>query len=959
MKRNIFLPLILFLCCNTILLAQTGGLKADLLKLKAASDSTVRSRPVEKLYLQFDKPYYALGDTIWFKAYLLNDYLTASDKSRIINIDIADDSNKVIKQYRLPVSNGLSWGNISLNEKEGFATGTYTIRAYTNWMRNFGDSYFFYKSFYVANVTENNWLVNRLFKDSLVNGSNMAEVKLQFSDMDKKLFMVEPLTLQVSNGNKTLYRQKLQTDLSGMIAVNFAIPEKANSLTIIAESEKKNKRAVIPIVLNRPENTDLQFLPEGGNLVAGLPAHVAFKAIGEDGKGVQISGIITDHNQQQVARFQSLHNGMGDFDLIVNESETYTAKVTFPNGIKKDYLIPAVKSSGTVLNIKNPFEVDSLEVSVFATSDIVKSGESYFLVGKARGVVCYAAVFNFNSGSFIRRKIAKSLFPTGIAHFTVMTTKNQPLNERLVFIDHHDNLNITVSADKTIYTSRDSVTLHIKVTDQNENPVSGNFSLAVTDDATVKTDSLAGENVISRMLLTSGLKGYIEGPGYYLSSKTKESCQALDNLLLTQGWVGYEWQQVFYPTSITYLPETDFTVKGGVTNVFNKPVKDTHVLLFSKSPSILMDTITDKEGKFIFDRFPRVDTPIFVLKAVNKNGKSFNVRINIDEIKPHDFIKPFTPLAAPWYVNSDGTLINYAKSSTLAKQQKDFPIDGHILKEVKITAKKIVQGSKNLNGPGEADIVLDEKDLEAAGKKTFLQLLQEKVPGFREGILLIGQRAGPVIPPKVIEDRKLFSFLIEEMPHAYRLDQFWYFIKDKPVKLIIDGIPIYKILTANADFAFDDISDYLKSHSAEDIKGIEVMSSAKYAGTYVPTEYAMLIDQSDIAFVEITTRSGGGPDISNIPGMYLYKPSPITRPKQFYKPKYAIKDTTRNSPDLRSTIDWEPNITTDANGKATVSFFIADKASTYTLIMEGTDLNGNLGYKWGKITIKALGEKQP
>jgi len=465
--------------------------------------------------------------------------------------------------------------------------------------------------------------------------------------------------------------------------------------------------------------------------------------------------------------------------------------------------------------------------------------------------------------------------------------------------------------------------------------------------------------VISRMLLTSGLKGYIEGPGYYLSSKTKESCQVLDNLLLTQGWVGYEWQQVFYPTSITYLPETDFTVKGGVTNVFNKPVKDTHVLLFSKSPSILMDTITDKEGKFIFDRFPRVDTPIFVLKAVNKNGKSFNVRINIDEIKPHDFIKPFTPLAAPWYVNSDGTLINYAKSSTLAKQQKDFPIDGHILKEVKITAKKIVQGSKNLNGPGEADIVLDEKDLEAAGKKTFLQLLQEKVPGFREGILLIGQRAGPVIPPKVIEDRKLFSFLIEEMPHAYRLDQFWYFIKDKPVKLIIDGIPIYKILTANADFAFDDISDYLKSHSAEDIKGIEVMSSAKYAGTYVPTEYAMLIDQSDIAFVEITTRSGGGPDISNIPGMYLYKPSPITRPKQFYKPKYAIKDTTRNSPDLRSTIDWEPNITTDANGKATVSFFIADKASTYTLIMEGTDLNGNLGYKWGKITIKALGEKQP
>jgi len=107
----------------------------------------------------------------------------------------------------------------------------------------------------------------------------------------------------------------------------------------------------------------------------------------------------------------------------------------------------------------------------------------------------------------------------------------------------------------------------------------------------------------------------------------------------------------------------------------------------------------------------------------------------------------------------------------------------------------------------------------------------------------------------------------------------------------------------------------------------------------------------DYAFIEITTRSGHGPFLDNTPGVYLYKPLPITWPQQFYKPKYTLKDATGNLPDLRSTIDWEPNITTDANGEAKLSFYTADKPSTYTLTIEGSDMNGSLGSKTGKITV--------
>jgi hypothetical protein len=924
----------------------SGPLKSKLLVLKTKSDSINRNRSPEKLYLQFDKPYYSTGDTIWFKAYLLNSYLKSADLSQVINIDIANDSNKVIRQYRLPVKNGITWGDISLDEKE-FTTGTYTLRAYTNWMRNFGEDYFFYKSFYVTSANENNWLVNRQVNETTENGLKKADVKLQFTDMDKKPYQVKDLSLQVMNGNRHLYQQKFQTDLSGSVAVNFNLPQKPSSLAIVAESEKKEKRAVIPVIINRPENTDVQFLPEGSSLVAGLPARIGFKATGEDGKGVNISGIIIDKQNNKIAEFASQHNGMGSFGLAVKDGETYSAKINLPGGLVKDYPLPPVKSSGMVLHVKNPIESDSLEVSVAATNDLAQTGSDYYLIGKARGIVCYAAVFSLKDGNALRKKISKGLFPSGIIHFTVMTTKYQPLNERLVFIDQRDNLNIKITADKPFYDKRDSVALKLTVTDKEGNPVQGDFSMAVTDDAQVKTDTLNSENMITRLLVTSDLKGYVEEPGYYLSSKTNEAWWALDNLLLTQGWVGYNWPQVLNPPAIAYQPETDFMVKGRVSNVFNKSVKGTDILLFSKSPAILMDTVTDQNGKFVFNRFPKVDTPLFVLKAVNKNGKSFNVGINIDDAEPPAFTKPFKPSISPWYVNSNDTLLNNTKNNALAKQQKDFPTGGQILKEVKINAKKFVKGSQNLNGPGNSDLVMDEKDMEKAGKKTWLDLMYENIPGFKESAIYISTHT----------DVFVGNLPVDVITHVYK---HWYFIHDKSVNLVIDGILLSELYSP---LDFITFKNYLESHNAEDIKGIEVNSSNTYAINYARRFGFALsgspygVSSDTLAFVEITTRSGHGPVIDNTPGMYLYKPLPISWPKQFYKPKYTIKDIDKHLPDLRSTIDWEPNITTDANGEAIVTFYTADKPSTYTIIMEGSDMTGGLGYKSGKISVTQPKEK--
>ncbi|HVV54027.1 MAG TPA: hypothetical protein VHC47_01810 [Mucilaginibacter sp.] len=886
-------------------LAQQGDIPKQLITYKKQQDSLLKADPPEKIFIQFDKPYYAQGDTVWFKAYLFNAPThLLSAKSGLMHADIADDSGRVVKQYLFKVYNGISWGNIALNGKD-FKAGNYVFRAYTNWMRNFGSDHFFYKNIRVAGTNESGWLVTQKVSSSLANDQEHIHAMLQFTDMNKSALTDSLLRIQVMQGNKTLYRQKIKTDDRGIMDISFGLKRKASQVTLIAENEARTKKAAIPLTINPPGDTDLQFLPEGGEMVAGFTAHIGFKAVGEDGKGVPVAGIITDQDQKQVATFRSFYNGIGSFDLFAENGKKYTAKLALPGGAVKEYPLPATDVSGTMLRLKNFADKDSLEVTLAASDDIARSGDSYFLLGQARGIICYAAIVDFNKGHIIHSRISKRLFPTGIVHFMLETTQDRPLNERLVYIGHNDDLHIRIEPGQEVYAPKDSVALHLKVTDHLGRPVAGNFSLSVTDDAQVKTDSLDGDDILSRMLLTSDVKNYVEHAGYYLLD-SDSSRQAVDNLLLTQGWVRYEPLNAAMP----YGPETGFTVKGRVNNVLGKPLKKQDIVLFSKSPSILMDTLTNKEGRFAFGHFPRVDTPIFFLKT---NKRNFNVNIDVDEYTPPKFEVPDMPVPVPWYVNTDSTLMNYVKSDVIQKDVfENIPPGGHTLKEVVVKASKIVTGSQNLNGPGNADIVLDEKDLEKAGKKSLLDLFRENIPGFREVRYWTGT---------------------------------YYFSNRRYIILIVNGTMIARVFTKF------DMRQYLEFHNAEDIKGMEINTSSKYEFAYMRRYFpSEMIDPTQFAFVEITTRSGDL-KMENTPGTYLYKPLAISWPKQFYKPKYKINDTTKTQ-DLRSTIDWEPNINTDAEGNAVVSLYAGSKPSTYSVVMEGTDLNGSLGYERRRIVIK-------
>jgi len=895
--------------------------KQNLSQIIAKLNTQNDSLSIEKLYLQTDKPTYLAGDTLWFKAYLLNaSFLTYSNKNAVLYLELSNDSNRLIQRVMVPVNGGMASGYIGLDAD--MTQGGYTLTGYTNWMRNFDESYLFKKHFYVGTNAGSEWLINynaHLIKDS----KDKIEMGLKITQFDKAPVGLREMQLSISDGKRTLFKDKAETNLDGALKLSFDLPDKADSknISLVVQDLRKSqgsRKISIPVILNRPEKVDLQFMPEGGKLVAGQQTNIAFKALNEDGYGAVVSGKIYNNKQQEITSFTATHSGMGLFSLVPENAEIYTARIQLPDGKYQTYQLPSVESSGITLNVNNRFKSDSCDITLTPTPDIVAADKTYYLVGMARNVVCWGALVKFNKGPF-QFTLNKQVFPSGIVRLILMNENKVGLNERMFYNGRDDQLNIQLESDKSEYRQRDSISLNIKVTDNHGEPIQGSFSLAVTDNGQVKTDSIAERSLVSHMLLTSDLKGNVEGPGYYDDAAIHpEKWQHLNHLLMAQGWAGYDWSQLFKPVKpLVYPAEEEFLIKGKVTNAFNKPVAKSAITLFSKNPLLVLESITDDNGNFIFKGIAPIDTPAYFISAKNKRGKSFNVGIEMDEFKAPVF-SPITNSIVPWFVNIDtGTYLAVNNRVTLKKEQLRVT-GGNLLKEVVINAKKVVKGSKNLNGPGGADIIIDEEQLKKAGRTTLGDLLRKNVKGFGIRVSKTGET--------------------------------YYSVYTTLLHLVIDGVNTEFFISPETP-RYQYLKDIFDYYDAEEIKGIEVMVSGKYQMNYTSTYLKPLDVPWDHSFIEVTTRGGKGPFLKKSVGTYLYKPMPFITPKEFYSPKYTAGNITDMS-DIRSTIYWTPNIITDKDGKATIGFYAADNPGTYTVIVEGADLQGHLGVKRKRITVK-------
>ncbi len=115
-----------------------------------AAQQYAENHPVEKVHLHLDRPWYGLGDTIWFKAYTVaGEFHRPSKLSGVLYAELINGQDSVSKRLIIPLNSGIGKGDFVIPYT--YKSGTYRLRAYTNWMRN-DSSYFFDRKIIIGGI---------------------------------------------------------------------------------------------------------------------------------------------------------------------------------------------------------------------------------------------------------------------------------------------------------------------------------------------------------------------------------------------------------------------------------------------------------------------------------------------------------------------------------------------------------------------------------------------------------------------------------------------------------------------------------------------------------------------------------------------------------------------------------------------------------------------------------------
>lgn len=841
--------------------------------------------PQEKVHLQLDKPYYAIGDNIWFKAYVKDSRTGAlTTLSKILYVELIDEQDSLRKQLKLPMELGLSWSDISLSDT--LPEGNYRIRAYTQLMRNAGSDFFFEKNLKIANSWANKVFVNTNYQ--LIEADKKQKVAAKVQILDKQgspyketeVSFVSHLDGKIGQRGKTTTNDKGEIEIP--VSTNSDYRSGILSLTIQGPDKKKINKTV-PVV-NLSSDVDLQFFPESGNFIIGLPNKVAFKATNQLGKGVDVTGVIIDNNGNQISTLESTHLGMGSVYLNPSDGTSYQAIIKLKNGVEKKVSLPKAEKSGHILTASKQDSVN-LGVRFYLTNDLINTGDLHILA-QQNGSVYFSAKFSSAKNAAYINLPVKEL-PTGLITLTLFNSTNIPVAERLVFIDNKlDKIELNPLNLKGSYGKREEMNLNFS-SSNNGKPVQGSFSVAITNASKVNPEPDEETNILASLLLKSELRGYIEKPNFYFSNQSSATRNALDHLILTQGWRKINWKTV----SSGQLPdpefpvETDLRISGLVATNGGKPIVGGKVSIFSSSSGIFaMDTLTDANGRFSFDEMEFPDMAKFVVQARNEKGKR-DVLIKLDVLP-----KQLTGVRKGYSdieINVNQSLNSYLENTESYFDQltKSGELTRTIqLEKVEIVgAKKPIEFSANLNGPGNADQIITAKDLESA--ISISQYLYGRVSG-----------------------------LTIKNNNAYLRAE------TTPMLIVLDGMQMQ-------DFSLADIEPM-------NVESVEVLKYSKSTIYGSAGKSGVLV---------ITTKRGGstGNIPAFVPGVITFSAKGLTASREFYSAKHHPQENTKL--DLRSTIYWKPNLISDEKGQFSLNYFNADEPGTYRVVIEGVDISGNLG----------------
>ena len=516
MNRLLNLVTALVLSCSGVFAANPPGtpddITRDLMRFSGNIHQFNSIFPQEKVYLEFDNTAYFQGEVIWFKAFVTHATTLQRAPSKVLYVDLLTPNGQVLMRKKLKVVAGQADGAFAL-----WDVGTEQTREKYGVLE-------YPSGFYEI----------RAYTQNMLDFSHEAI----FS-------RVIPVYTKPKREGDFNHSKVLSVDEKKLITDYRKGTDESDSKVNVA------------------------FYPEGGDLIAGLPCNVAFKATGPD--GLALNGAIVFQNRPDTA--YTLHDGMGLFSIVPDGSETVnfmskdgkSTSFTLPKALKSGYSMTAMPCTDSILH-----------VNISRTPDHI--GEKTAISVTCRGDVVYFRALEDDNSSEL--DIDCSDWPLGVCRMTLYNTEGRILSSRSLFHNNSEfkSPTISLSSDSLSGKPFGREIINLKLADKDGQPIRDRFCLSVRDAADYGTGT--SDNLQTNLLLSSDLRGYIHDPAWYLAADDAEHIEALNLLTLVQGWERYEWQYMTGQKQFTerHRIEDSLTINGWVlSNSKREPVPDIDV----------------------------------------------------------------------------------------------------------------------------------------------------------------------------------------------------------------------------------------------------------------------------------------------------------------------------------------------------------------------------------------------
>lgn len=675
----------------------------------------------------------------------------------------------------------------------------------------------------------------------------------------------------------------------------------------------------LPAAIKKTSKTQtwhVDFYPEGGDAINGYPAKIAFKAEDDKGMPAKITGEIKDLAGKVAGSFKTLHDGVGQFEIEALADNPYKATVSFPDGSHQDFPLPVVKKSGIYLQATQFTNTIQLKLGFAGLPE--KFADCVLSAVQSNGLVITYSL-QLSKGMAIC-ELPKAEFSDGIVRLTVFDHDGLPQAERILFIDKHDFLSPKLKTDTLSFFAKGYNSFSMALKDVEGHPVSGNFSVAVTDGDAFKDNN--PQNIHSALLLSPELKGEVHDPGYYFTNASDTLAQQLDMVMLTNGWRHFSWKNVIdnEPMSLKYPVEQSQYIAGEAVNyqrqLKNKDNIQLKLMILNQDSTKFMGYINpDAAGRFIMRDFNHSGLSDLYVEATSKKKRieKLNFKLfptladSIAKIKSQSFTTFQQPDISAYYF-------------ALAQKEMRLRLQANVilLKTVTVNNAKISPVQKLIDEHVTAKYKADnEYTLDLVNNPSLNIGIFDYIRGRFPSLQIFGDYPN-------IEFRYRSINTLQDAAHSNPANAKIGVQQNNP---IFPYIYLNEVLTDISAIAYFNLTD---------LSLIRYMPPPVWFAPYNGGNIGALMVYTRTRSDEIRKMTAE----SNF-DHYIFNGYSITR--EFAQPRYHTPGTV-TTPDNRTLLYWNHDVNMSSDGRLRFKFYNSDNAKQYHVVIQGMNDDGKLFY---------------